>query len=364
MRTSTASRRRVPALRAVTLVAAALLGLTGCGNTIGDPNAAAVVNGVSLPLATVQSRFESVSRDPELAQQLAADADGTFKARVQARILSQMVQAELLSQAAAAIGIKITEDDVDTERQAIIDQVGGQEAFDQLVADNNLTDAEVRSQLRDLVVERRVEETLSKELEVSDADVQAFYEQNQATRYDKVRASHILVDSKERADELMAQARAGADFAKLAEEHSSDTGSATQGGDLGEFTRGRLVPEFEEAAFGADVGDLVGPIETQFGWHLILITSRTRQTLDDVRDEITTELSQERLNTARAEFRQAHFADAEVLVNPRLGTWNPTAGEVEAGDPLGNTTALDPVLGPGQGIEPEGPIDDDHQDGQ
>ena len=337
--------------------------LAACGDTVGDAGAAAVVNGVSIPIETVQQRFESVRRDPQLAQQLAADEDGSFKARVQARLLSQMIQAELMSQAAEDIGIEVTEADIDAEREAIIEQVGGQEAFDQIVEDNALTETDVRAQIRDVIVERRVEESLGEEMEVSNGDVRAYFEENKDTRYDRVRASHILVPTQAEADALLARLKAGEDFAALAQQLSQDPGSGQQGGDLGEFTRGRLVPEFEEAAFAANVGDLVGPIETEFGWHVIKVTARTNPTFEEVREEIRTELTEQRRAEARTAFRQEHFAGADVRVNPRLGRWNPESGEVEAGDPLGAAEPVEPEVGenplappggqpPGQGQAP------------
>ncbi len=90
----------------------------------------------------------------------------------------------------------------------------------------------------------------------------------------RARARHILVDSKETAEDLKRQIEDGADFADLAREHSSCP-SSRQGGDLGEFGRGQMVPEFDEVVFSGQVGKPLGPVKTQFGYHLIEITSRT-----------------------------------------------------------------------------------------
>ncbi len=96
-----------------------------------------------------------------------------------------------------------------------------------------------------------------------------------------VKASHILISfdadkeaAKMTAMDVMAKAKKGDDFAALAMQYSKDPGSAQQGGDLGFFGKGRMVKPFEEAAFGANVGDVVGPIETQFGWHIIKVTDK------------------------------------------------------------------------------------------
>jgi len=103
-----------------------------------------------------------------------------------------------------------------------------------------------------------------------------------------VRASHILfqadpgVDSvkvRARAQDAARQARGGADFAALARANSADPGSASNGGDLGWFTRGRMVKEFDEACFKARVGEVVGPVRTSFGWHVIKVTGRDNRAL-------------------------------------------------------------------------------------
>jgi peptidyl-prolyl cis-trans isomerase C len=87
----------------------------------------------------------------------------------------------------------------------------------------------------------------------------------------EVRASHILVDKKPDPDRLMEKLKGGANFEDLARKHSSCP-SGKKGGDLGYFTRNRMVKEFETAAFAAKKGDIVGPVKTQFGWHIIKVT--------------------------------------------------------------------------------------------
>lgn len=335
---------RTPSLlRAAPALLLALL-LTACAGATGDPGAAATINGRDIPIAEIQRRFASVRRDPQLATELAQDRDGSFKARVQARILTQMIQAELLAQAAEELGIAITEGDIAEERARIVEQVGGQAEFDTIVEENNLTEADVRSQLRDLVVEQRVTAHVAEQVSVTDEDVAAYFEDQKATRYERMRASHILVASEDEAQRVLARVRGGEDFAAVAREVSTDEGSAQQGGDLGEFTRGRLVPEFERAAFDAEVGEIVGPVQTEFGFHVIKVTGRTSPTLDDVRDEVRAELTEQARTEAQQAFRREHFADADVRVNPRLGRWNPEIGEVEAGDPLGPAQAVEPAL--------------------
>ena len=88
------------------------------------------------------------------------------------------------------------------------------------------------------------------------------------------RARHILVPTQEQCDELKKQIEGGADFAALAREHSKCP-SGQQGGDLGEFGPGQMVKEFDDVVFRDEVGRTHGPVQTQFGFHLIEITNRT-----------------------------------------------------------------------------------------
>jgi len=90
----------------------------------------------------------------------------------------------------------------------------------------------------------------------------------------RARARHILVETKEACEALKAQIENGADFAQLAQKHSQCP-SADQGGDLGEFSQGQMVPEFDRVVFTDEIGKVHGPIRTQFGYHLLEIMSRT-----------------------------------------------------------------------------------------
>lgn len=89
----------------------------------------------------------------------------------------------------------------------------------------------------------------------------------------KASARHILVDNEEQCESLKQQIEGGADFAEVAKEHSSCP-SGRKGGDLGEFSPGQMVKEFDEVVFSADLNTVHGPVKTQFGYHLLEITSR------------------------------------------------------------------------------------------
>lgn len=146
-----------------------------------------------------------------------------------------------------------------------------------------------------------------------------------ATEY---HAAHILVDSEEKAKELKAQLDGGADFAELAKANSTDTGSGAQGGDLGWFGTGMMVKPFEDAVIAAEVGKVTDPVQSDFGWHLILVQETrpaTPPALDELRDEIAQDLEQkaiaakvEELTKAAKIEKPGEGLDPAVLKNTAL----------------------------------------------
>lgn len=122
----------------------------------------------------------------------------------------------------------------------------------------------------------------------------------------EVRAAHILVDSKEKADDLKAQLDDGADFAELAAEHGTD-GTKSRGGDLGYFAHSDMVPKFADAAFAMEPGTVSDPVETQFGWHLIKLEDKRDRAVppfEAVAADIEASLQQQLSNQILSELRE------------------------------------------------------------
>lgn len=112
---------------------------------------------------------------------------------------------------------------------------------------------------------------------------------------EEVRARHILVENEADAKKIEARLKAGEDFVKVAAEMSKDPGSAKEGGDLGFFTKDRMVPEFAEAAFKLQPGQVSAPVKSQFGWHVIKVEEKREKpipTFDDVKEQVDNYLAQ------------------------------------------------------------------------
>ncbi|MFN3479470.1 MAG: peptidylprolyl isomerase [Thermodesulfovibrionales bacterium] len=166
-------------------------------------------------------------------------------------------------------------------REKFIDELVKKEMLYQEAKSRGLeNDAEYKQKLEDFKKLTMISLLLQKEIEdkvkVGDNDAKAYYDSHKEefTTNNQIRASHILVKTEEEAKSIFNDVKKGADFAKLAQSKSIDSGSAKNGGDLGYFSRGQMVPEFESAAFKLKVGEISKPVKTQYGYHIIKVTEK------------------------------------------------------------------------------------------
>ena len=281
------------------------------------------------------------------------------------QFLDQLATEQVLLQQAEERGIQVSDEEVEQQisqvRQGLAGQqpqagtggetgggsgtTGGEtggasdEAFQQALSDAGFeSEDQLRQLIRDNLRIQQVVDAVREEVDVSDDAIQTFYQENQAQFESpaEVCSSHILVETQEEANEVLTQLNDGGDFAQLAEERSQDPGSAARGGDLGCVARGSFVPPFEEAAFNAEVGETVGPVETQFGFHIIRVTDKNEAgqvPLEEVREQIRTQLANEQLSEQINEIREASGIETfpENLPQPAAaapaGTGGGTGGQ-------------------------------------
>jgi parvulin-like peptidyl-prolyl isomerase len=167
-------------------------------------------------------------------------------------------------------------------------------------------DPDVQSQLallRENLIAQAELKQMDSSMKVSDADLQKYYESHK-NEYEQVKARHILIafkgspaaqagkkeltepEAKAKAEDIRKQLEGGADFSALAKKESDDTGSGAQGGDLGSFSHGQMVPEFEKAAFEAKPGDLTPVVRTQYGYHVIQVQEHGSTPFEQVKAAI------------------------------------------------------------------------------
>jgi len=221
-------------------------------------------------------------------------------ARVNDRVISDMDLRAVLNMSGYNEGQRESMmKDSATRRQilnSLIDQevLIGEAMKEKLDQDSEFKEA-IQAFKKQYLSNRVVQKNLANKL--TDTAVKKYYESHQS-RYstDQVHAMHILVSDEQRAQELLKMAKApDADFQALAEKHSKDPSAKNNRGDLGFFGHDRMVPEFTEAAFSADDGQVVGPIKTSYGYHVIKVIDRKMGkslSLSDVQYRVRSDLYQ------------------------------------------------------------------------
>lgn len=185
-----------------------------------------------------------------------------------------------------------------------------EEARKRKIDQSPATKAQIAFQI-DQMLAQMLFRDLQNTVKVDDAAVQKYYDAHK-NEYEEVKARHILVrfkdsrvplregqkelsddEAKAKAIELKKKLDGGADFATMAKAESDDTGTGAQGGDLGQFGRGQMVPEFDTAAFSQPVGKVGDPVRSQFGYHLVKVEERKSKALAEMKDQIEKQLRPE-----------------------------------------------------------------------
>jgi parvulin-like peptidyl-prolyl isomerase len=311
--TSFRNRKTITTAAALLLAVAALVGIVlaqGNGRDAADEDPVVLRAGeYEETRSELDERFEIAIRGLAAGQGL--QLTNEIRAQLDAfkpSYLEQRATEVALLQEAERRGISVSDEEVDAMVEEVRGSIAEGEEFGDVLAQAGFRDEEqLRSLVRETEAIQRVVDAVETEIEVSDAEVEEFYQANPELfeQPEEVCARHILVESLEEAEQTLTDLEAGGDFAALADERSIDTG--TQGGDLGCFGRGRMVPPFEEAAFAAEVGEPVGPVESQFGQHVILVYDRSEPgqvELAEVQPQIEQQLQREQLGRVVDEMRQ------------------------------------------------------------
>ena len=236
--------------------------------------------------------------------------------KLEAKALDQAIGAKLLLDQAARLDIPVTEKDIDAEVARVVQQVGGEENYKKALAAQGISEADFRKELeKGARVNMLVNQACAHVADPTEDEVTAFYEAHKQEYVEphQVLCQHILVKgSNDAALDKIKEIRERivndkADFAEEAKKHS-DCPSGAQGGSLGWFGRGMMVPEFDKAAFEMKKGEVSGVVTTEFGYHIIYKADEKgggQQTIVDVHDQIKDLLRHE----ARGKAMDAYVAE-------------------------------------------------------
>jgi hypothetical protein len=298
-------RRFAPLVLLVALLA------TACGSTTSN---AATANGHDISASSITDELKIIKCNPAYQQALEQSyggkldgaSEGTFNNDFVSQLLSVRVYYQLLEDRLATDHVAITRDD-ETKASATTDQ-----QLSSLGKDGSkCIDTAYKAKL--VHQEALIEVASTQAGKAGAAGVQVAC------------VSHILVKTKAEADALKKQLDGGADFATLAKASSIDDGSKPAGGDLGCKPKDTYVPEFEQAAWSIPIGKVSDPVQTQFGFHLILVRARRAALPEDAAGDS----SQQALNTYLLDV--VCGKTAKVSINPTYGTWDTSPCKDSAG---------------------------------
>ncbi len=288
---------------AVALVASGCGSDGGAGDVPGD--AIAVVGDREIAKADFERLLSQAERTYKARKQDFPKAGTPEYEQLKGAIVKSLVEQEQFAQGAEELGIEVSDADVDKRLDELKQQFfqGNEQKYRQEIEKQGLTEEQIRNDIRQRLLSERIFEEVTKDVKVSDKEVEAFYEENEADFETPASRDvrHILVKKKPRADQLYSQIRGGADFAQLAKRFSQDPSSKDQGGNFS-AQKGQTVPAFDRTVFELETGELSRPVKTQFGWHIIEAVSAIKpastRPLSEVEKDIRQQLLQQKQNEA------------------------------------------------------------------
>lgn len=334
--------KRFPAALAALAMAAAACGgdsqpaptTVAPASTVAPTTSAATPTSAAAPATTV-APAESDNRGPVYLQ--AATVNGepigmddvtrlvtvggdTMSPEQFASVLASVILGRIIyAQAQSQFGITLTDEETEERIAGMVEQSGV--SREQFLEENEVTGEGLAYFVgTDILVERIVDELAAADSPATEEELREMYD-SQPASYTEVCSSHILLESESEAQAVLERAQAGEDFATLAMELSIGP-SGPGGGELGCTTADTYVTEFAEATITAPLGEAVGPVQTQFGWHVILVSERTVPSFEEARAALESARVSDP-GALWAEWWGGVITGAAVEVEPEYGQWTP-----------------------------------------
>jgi len=292
----------------ILLTGLALLAAAGCGGGGGSvpSDSVAVVDGEDVPRTQYEQLIEQAKKTFKQDKRDFPKAGTAERKQLDQQAIAFLVQRVQLAQAAEDLGVEVTDKDVAARLDQIKKQYfgGDEKRYTKQLKQQGLTDEQVRRDVRANVISEKIFAEVTKDVKVTDADVQKYYNDNKA-QYGTPESRdvrHILVKTRAQADKLYDQLKGGADFAALAKKYSQDPGSKDQGGKY-TVVKGQTVAPFEQTAFLLEKNEISRPVKTQYGYHIIQPLSEVKpastQPLNKtLKEQIRSQLQTQKKNAA------------------------------------------------------------------
>lgn len=226
------------------------------------------------------------------------------------QVLQTLVYEKLLEQ-----NYKVSNKEVNDKIKEYKKNYSSDAEFKAALAQNNMTESQFKNSVKDSLLLTKAQ---TAGIKITDKDMHNYYNKNK-TKLIELKASHILVKDKKTADAVEKKIKDGVDFAKLAKQYSTDTGSKTKGGELGWFKQSSMVSEFSKAAMKLKVGQISAPVKSKYGYHIIKLEgikdsydelkSSTREAVKTSKEKSQQEVLQELIKKGKIQVKDKQFKD-------------------------------------------------------
>lgn len=275
----------------------------------------ATVNGTAITRAEMDRAMNFMLAQNRISSPLSAEE----KKKAEAAVLDQLISAELLYQAGKKLEVKDIDKLVETQMTQGRARFPSPDAYDKALKASGLTEKDLKEFARkEIYINNLIEKQIASKVSVTDEEIKKFYDENKDKfkHEEAVQASHILVGTdpkataddkkkaREKAEAILKRVKGGENFAEIAKKESTCPSSAN-GGDLGYFSKGQMVPAFESAAFALKPGEVSQVVETQFGYHIIKVTDKKQagtDSFDDVKQKISGYLKAQEIQKGISEY--------------------------------------------------------------
>ncbi|MBU5425497.1 peptidylprolyl isomerase [Tissierella pigra] len=269
------------------LLLAMVFTIGGC--TKKEDGFVAKVDGEGITTEEFESDFQVYKKiyEQRLGEGAMAEVgeDGkTLEENLKNEIVQRLIMEKIVSKEANKMNITITDEEIEEQTSSYVSMMGGQEKFDEFLENNKISQEFFKENLRKELLFNKHRETFMAETDVTEKEAKKYFEANKDDLV-VIKASHILVKTEEEGKKVLERLNAGEKFDVLAQEVSIDKASAVEGGNLGYFTKGSMISEFEEAAFDLNIGEVSNLVKTEVGYHIIHLEDR-KDTFEALKDDI------------------------------------------------------------------------------
>ncbi|MDR7870429.1 MAG: peptidylprolyl isomerase [Tissierellaceae bacterium] len=223
------------------------------------------------------------------------------------QVLDVIIADKIMQSEVEKNNIVVSDEEIEADVEEMKDFYGSDEALQNELDNYGLTLDDIRQNIKSNI---QIETLLEPYVDITEDEMKEYFETNKANfdQEEQVKASHILVETEDLALEVKGKLEAGEDFAELAKEYSTDTTNSQQGGNLGYFNRTKMLPEFSDAAFSLEVGEISDPVKTNYGYHIIKLEDK-KEAKEAVYEEYTEEVKNAIFQTKSYDAYMAWYAE-------------------------------------------------------